>query len=92
MCEQEQNRGNEKSEGAAEFAMPDCCGPKMAQMMKIFGPGSAGKREAEAEAGGAGASSCCESMMARMREACSESSNGEGDESSSDERGAGCRS
>jgi hypothetical protein len=29
MCEQEQNRGREESEGAAEFAMPDCCGPMM---------------------------------------------------------------
>ena len=92
MCEQEQNRGNGESEGAAEFAMPDCCGPMMAQMMKVFRPASAGKGAAEAETGGAGASRCCESMMARMREACSESSNGEGDESSSDERGAGCRS
>ena len=90
MCEQEQNHGKEESEGAAEFAMPDCCGPMMAQMMKVFGFGSAGKRAAEAEAGGAGAPGSCESMMARMREACSESSNGEGEESPSHEKGSGC--
>ena len=90
MCEQEQNRGNGESEGAAEFAMPDCCGPMMAQMMKIFGPASAGKGAAEAETGGAGAPSCCESMMARMREMCSEPSNHEGNESSSDEKGRAC--
>ena len=29
MCEHEQNRGKEESEGAAEFATPDCCGPMM---------------------------------------------------------------
>jgi len=90
MCEHEQNRGKEESEGAPELAMPDCCGQMMAQMMRAFGPGSAGKGAAEAKSGGAGAPSCCESMTARMREAFSESSNGEGEESSSDEQGSGC--
>jgi hypothetical protein len=90
MCEKEQNRGKEESEGSAEFAMPDCCGPMMARMMKACGPKSSGNGEAESEAGGAGAPSCCESMMARMREAFSESSSGEGEESSSDEKGSGC--
>ena len=90
MNEQKQNPAKEAAQGTPEFAMPDCCGPIMARMMKACGPKSTGNGEAENHAGGAGAPSCCESMMARMRAACSESSNGEGEESSSDEKGSGC--
>jgi len=90
MNEQNRNCTKEAAEGTAEFAMPDCCGPMMARMMKACGPKSTGNGEAESEAGGAGVPSCCESMMARLRDACSESSTGEGAESSSDEKGSGC--
>ena len=90
MCEQEQNLGKEEPKAEAEFAMPDCCGPLMARMMKEFGPGSAGTEAVEAEPGGASVPSCCETMMTRMREACLKPSNGQVEESSSDEKGSGC--
>ena len=90
MNEQKQNRKKEAADGTAGYAMPDCCGPMMARMMKVCGAKSSGNEEAESETGGTGAPGCCESMMARMRDACSESLNGEGEGSSSDEKGSGC--
>jgi hypothetical protein len=88
MNEQKQNRKKEAADGTAGFAMPDCCGPMMVQMMKAFGTGPA--RNEAAEANKAGVPSCCESMMIRMRESFSETTNSEDEDSSSDKKGSGC--
>ena len=90
MSEQEQNHNQEATDGATEFKVPDCCGPAAARMMKAFGSRFTANGETDSKIGGTCAPSCCESMMARMRVACSESSNDEGEESSSDDQGSGC--
>ena len=90
MSEQEQNHNQEATDGATEFKVPDCCGPAAARMMKAFGSRFTANGETDFKIGGTGAPSCCESMMARMREACSESADREDGQSSLDEEGSGC--
>jgi hypothetical protein len=55
MCAQEQNRGKEETEYAAEFKMPDCCGPMMDRVMRT-------DKEEQVSNG----RSVCEEMMSRM--------------------------